>query len=327
MDISGSVVLVTGGSGLIGSHTVDRLLREDVERVIVFDKVINKRSLENAMRSRKVNILQGDIFNFQDVEAAAKGVDFVFHFAAMLLYSSVKDPRGCLRDNINGTFNLLEIISKYRVKKLVFASSIAVYGSSREKVLMTEDYPFNNRTIYGASKIAGEQFCRIFHDMTGLKYVALRYSSVYGPRQHLQGVYPRLIVQALKRIEKGLSPQSEGTGEEVQDFVYVEDVAEANILALKNDVDDEAINIASGKPATVRELIQTLIDLTNPKLEIEFVPVPEKTYLPSRWISIEKAKRLLGFEPKTDLKTGLKKVIEWWQQSVRYSKEQGEEHE
>ena len=145
---------------------------------------------------------------------------------------------------------------------------------------MTEDYPFNNRTIYGASKIAGEQFCRIFHDVTGLKYVALRYSSAYGPRQHLEGVYPRLIMRALDRIDAGLSPQIEGEGEAVQDFVYIEDVAAANVLALKSDVDDEAFNIGSGKPTTERELIQKVVDLTKPGLEIEYLPAVCARILP-----------------------------------------------
>jgi len=311
MDIKGSVVLVTGGAGLIGSHTVDRLLKEDVENIVVFDKVINERNLAEAMRSRRVKVIQGDIFKLQDVKAAVNGADFVFHFAAMLMLPSIKNPRKCLRDNIIGTFNLLELIGKQKVKKLIFASSIAPYGSSKEKVLMTEDYPFKNRTMYGASKIVGEQFCRIIYDMTGLKYLALRYSSAYGPRQHWEGLYPRLILHALERIDQGLPPQIEGSGDDVQNFIYVEDAAEASVLALKSDVDDEAINIASGVPTTTKELIQTLINLTRPGLEIEFLPAPENAFQPSRWVSIEKAKMLLGFAPRTDLQTGLRKLIEW----------------
>lgn len=310
-NISGSTILVTGGSGLIGSHTVDRLIDEDVDRIIVFDKVINERNLENAKKSKKVKILQGDIFNPMDVNKATEGVDYVYHFAGMLLLSSAKDPRGCLRDNINGMFNLLEILIERKIKKLIYSSSISIYGSSKKKVLMKEDYPFNNRTMYGASKIVGEQFCRVFHDMEGLNYLALRYSSVYGPRQHYEGLYPRLIMESLDRIEKGLSPQIQGKGDEVQDFIYVGDVVEANLLALKSDVNDEAINIASGKPSTVRELIQTLVDLTNPKLGIEYLPASGKISVPYRWFSIEKAKKLLKFRPETDLKTGLRELIEW----------------
>lgn len=314
IDISGSTVLVTGGAGLVGSHTVDMLLAENVGNIIVFDRVINEANLGNAMRSPKVRIIQGDIFSRKDVEGATKGVDFVLHLAAILLLSSAKNPRRCLRDNIDGTYNLLDIISKGRVKKLVFASSIAVYGDSQREVLMTEDYPFNNRSMYGASKIIGEQFCRIFQDMIGLRYIALRYSSVYGPKQHWQGLYPGLIMRALARIEMGLPPQIKGNGNEVQDFVYVGDVARANVLALKSSVDDEAINIASGKATTLKELIDILIDLTNPGLNIEFLPIQEKTFNASRWISVEKARRLLGFEATTDLKTGLKRLIEWRQQ-------------
>lgn len=296
---------------MIGSHTVDQLINEDVERIIVFDKVINERNLENAKRSKKVKIIQGDIFDTKDVNKATKGVDYILHFAGMLLLSSAKNPEGCLRDNINGMFNLLEIIVKRKVKKLIYSSSVSIYGSSKRKVLMKEDYPFNNRTMYGASKIVGEQFCRVFHDMEGLNYIALRYSSVYGPRQHYEGLYPRLIMESLDRIERGLSPQIHGKGDEIQDFIYVGDVAQANIMVLKSNVDDEAINIASGRPTTVKELIQTLIDLTNPKLKIEFQPVSQKVFIPFRWFSVEKAKKLIGFKAKTDLKTGLKRLIEW----------------
>ncbi len=310
-DISGSIVLVTGGSGLVGSHTVDALVREDVEKVIVFDKVINEANLANARKSKKVKTIQGDIFNPEDVRRAIKGVDYVFHFAGMLLLSAAKDPRGCLKDNVNGMFNLLEMLVQSKIKKLIYSSSISIYGSSKKKVLMKEDYPLNNRTMYGASKIIGEQFCRIFHDMEGLNYVALRYSSVYGPRQHYEGLYPRLIMESLDRIEGGLPPRIEGRGVEVQDFIYVGDIVKANLLALKSDIDDEAFNITSGKPATVRELIQTLIDLTDPKLKIEFLPCSSKVFVPFRWFSIEKARRMLKFKPETDLKTGLKKLIEW----------------
>jgi UDP-glucose 4-epimerase len=144
--------------------------------------------------------------------------------------------------------------------------------------------------------------------------LALRYSSVYGPRQHYEGVYPRLIMHSLDRIEKGLSPQIEGRGDEVQDFIYVEDVAKANILALKSDVNDEAMNIVKEEPTTVKELIETLIAITDPGLEIEYLPAPDRVFVPYRWFSGEKARKVLGFKPKTDLKTGLAKLIEWKRQ-------------
>ena len=314
-DISGSSVLVTGGSGLIGSHTVDYLVEENVARIIVFDKFINEKNLIKARKSKKVEIIQGDISSSEDVEKALKGVDFAFHFAGMLLLSAAENPRECLINNINGMFNLLEAFVEHDVKKLVYSSSISIYGSSKEKILMKEDYPLRNRTMDGASKIVGEQFCRVFNDMTGLNYLALRYSSVYGPRQHYEGVYPRLIMHSLDRIGKGLPPQIQGRGDEVQDFIYVEDVAEANILALKSDVNDEAINIVEERPTTVKDLIQTLIAVTDPGLEIEYLPAPDKVFVPYRWFSGEKARELLGFKPKTDLKTGLGKLIEWKRQT------------
>jgi UDP-glucose 4-epimerase len=314
-NISGSSILVTGGSGLIGSHTVDHLISEDVERIIVFDKFINERNLSKARSSKKVRIIQGDMSEPKQVDTAMEGVDFVFHFAGMLLLPSAKNPRACLMNNIKAMFDLLEILVKRNVTKVIYSSSVSIYGSSMKRALMKEEHPLNNRTMYGASKIVGEQFCRVFNDMSGLNYIALRYSSAYGPRQHYEGLYPRLIMQSLDRIGKGLSPQIHGKGDEIQDFIYVGDVAEANILALKSDVNDEAINIASGEPTTVRHLVQTLIDLTNPKLKIESLPSASKVFVPYRRFSIEKANKLLGFKPRTDLKTGLKQLIEWKRQS------------
>lgn len=309
--ISGSRVLVTGGSGLIGSHTVDRLISEDVDSVVVFDKVINEQNLADARASRKVKIIQGDIHNSADLEPAIRGVDYVVHCAAMLRLASAEDPKRCLEDNIVSMFGLLELLDKHKVQRLVYASTTAVYGSSGKKAAMTEDHPFNNKSMYGASKIIGEQFCRVFNEMTGLEYLALRYSCVYGPRQHHYGLYPRLIMKSLDRMARGQAPQIEGKGEEVQDFIYVQDAAEANILACKSNVSDEAINIASGTSITVKELVQTVIDITNPKLEIEFLPSSQTALVPFRWFSTEKAERLLGFTAGTDLRAGLKRLIEW----------------
>jgi UDP-glucose 4-epimerase len=310
-DISNSTILVTGGSGLIGSHTVELLMKEDVKKIIVFDKKINKKNLENVIKSNKVEIFQGDTSNPRDLREAAEGVNFVFHFAAMLLRPSARDPRDSLKDNIIGMYDLLETLSRQKVKKLIYSSSISVYGSSLKKMKMKEDHPFNNRTMYGAGKIVGEQFLRVFHETLGLDYLSLRYSCVYGPRQHHEHLYPGMMLEALDRIKRGLSPQIKGRGEETQDLIYVGDVAEANILALKSNVKDEMINIAYGKSISVTELIQILIGLTNPKLKIEFLPGSRPNLVPFRWISIEKAKKLLGFKPKVDIVTGLRRLIDW----------------
>jgi UDP-glucose 4-epimerase len=241
-------------------------------------------------------------------------VDFVFHFAGMLLLSAAENPRECLINNICGMYDFLEMFIKHNVKKLVYSSSISIYGSSRKKILMDENYPLNNRTMYGASKIIAEQFCRVLNDTDGLNYLALRYSSVYGPRQHYEGLYPRLIMNSLDRIEKNFNPQIQGKGDEVQDFIYAEDVAEANILALKSDISDEAINIVSEIPTTTKKLIQTLIDITKPELEIEYISRSDKKFVPYRWFSGKKARELLSFTAQTELKDGLKKLIEWKRQ-------------
>ncbi len=313
-DISGSSVLITGGSGLVGSHTVDRLLREDVDRIVVFDKFINKANLSQVRSSDKVKIIQGDIADPSAIEAALHGIDFVFHFAGLLLLTSKENPAACLSENINGMFHLLDLMIKHRVKRLVYSSSVTIYGSSKEKVIMDEDYPLRNRTMYGAGKIVGEQFCRVFNEMHELNYIALRYSSVYGPRQHYQGLYPRLIMQSLDRMTHDKPPQIHGSGEEVQDFIYVSDVAEANLLAMKSGVSDLALNIASGRPTSVRELIQVLIDVFSPGMDIEFLPATGQSIVPYRWFAVDRAKEVLNWSAQTDLRTGLQKLIDWQKQ-------------
>jgi UDP-glucose 4-epimerase len=313
-DISGSSVLITGGSGLVGSHTMDRLLKEDVDRIVIFDKFINRANLSQVMTSDRVKIIQGDMADPSAVEAALQGIDFVFHFAGLLLLPSKENPVACLSENINGMFHLLDLMIKHQVKRLVYSSSVTIYGSSKEKVIMDEDYPFRNRTMYGAGKIVGEQFCRVFNEMHGLNYIALRYSSVYGPRQHYQGLYPRLIMQSLDRMAQGKPPQIPGSGEEVQDFVYVGDVAEANLLAMTSEEGDLALNIASGRPTSVKELIEVLIDVFSPGMETEYLPATGQSIVPYRWFAVDRAKEVLNWSPQTDLRTGLQKLIDWQRQ-------------
>lgn len=307
--LSGSNVLVIGGAGLIGSHLVGQLVAEDAE-VRVFDNLArgSLTNLQGVSKTRNVSVVRGDIRRKEEVEEALRGVDFVFHLAALWLLQCAEDPRAALDANIGGTLNVLEACRDAKVEKLVFSSSASVYGDAL-MIPMTEEHPFNNRTMYGATKIAGEQLCRAFAEMFGLRYVALRYMNVYGPRQDYRGAYVSVIMKVLDRIDQNLPPIIYGDGSQSYDFIYVEDTARANLLALKSPVADEVFNVGTGIRTTIRELVETLLDLVGSGLRPEYREGP--TFVQHRVGSTEKAERLLGFKATVPLREGLRRLIAW----------------
>ncbi|MEW6673758.1 MAG: NAD-dependent epimerase/dehydratase family protein [Thermodesulfobacteriota bacterium] len=309
--IEGSRVFITGGSGLIGSHTVEHLLSKNANEIIVYDKYINNENLLEVKDRKEVKIVQGDLRDMPRLRKAMEGSDYVIHLAGLLLLPSMRNQRDALMVNIVDTYALLDLSIDLGVKKCVYASSVSVYGTPDTDQPVTEEAPFLNRTVYGACKIAVEQLCRALKEMRGLNYIALRYCSVYGPRQHQDGLYPRLIMKVLSDIKNHQIPQIEGTGDEVQDFVYVEDVAKANALALEVDVSDKAYNIVSGTPTTVRELLAMVCKLEGCDFNVEFVPNQKKEIVAYRRFNGEKARRELGFIPEVDLEEGLKRLLSW----------------
>jgi len=213
MDISGSRLLVIGGSGFVGSYVVDLLTQEDVSQIVVFDKVIRHSNLEVALKSEKVVLIDGDITRIEELKEAIEGIDGIFHLAALPIGSSAQNPRACLEINVDGTFNVIEAAKDAASSpKIVFSSASSVYGDTLET--MDESHPLNAKTMYGASKIAGEFFLRAFYDMYGLDYVILRYMNVYGPRQE-----GGLVMSVLKRIKSGQPPIIFGDGSQSFDFI------------------------------------------------------------------------------------------------------------
>lgn len=310
MNLSGSRIAVIGGAGLIGSHLVDQLVHEDV-KVVVIDNLVRgrKENLSSALKSPKVSLVVADIRDKEGLAKAMAGCDYVVHLAALWLLQCKEHPRACLEVNIVGTQNVIETARELGVKKIVFSSSASVYGEP-SYLPMDEGHPFNNRTAYGASKIAGEQMLRAFHEMYGLDYVGLRYFNVFGPRQDHRGAYVSVFMRFLDRIEQGEPPVLFGDGSQSMDFVYVEDVARSNIMALKSKATDANFNIASGTETTLNDLAKLILRLTNSTLEPQY----QKDTNPGiqrRRASIEKAKADLGFVAATPLEEGLKKLIAW----------------
>jgi UDP-glucose 4-epimerase len=313
MDIRGSKVVVIGGAGFIGSHVVEALTGEDVREIVVYDNFCRgtRENLAQALRDPRVTVFEagGDILQADLLQAALAGADAVAHLAALWLLQCHEFPRAAFDVNIRGTFNVLEACRDRRVKRLVYSSSASVYGDALE-IPMTEDHPFNNRTFYGATKVAGEQMCRAFHARYGLDYVGLRYMNVYGPRQDYKGVYIAVIMKILDRIGQDLPPIVYGDGSQAYDFVYVADCARANLCALRSDATDRCYNVGTGTRTSIKTLTELLLELTGSRLPIQYEPAGQ-TFVTNRIGSTERAKRELGFEATTDLREGLRRLIAW----------------
>lgn len=315
MDLSNSRVLVTGGAGLVGSHIVDELVKEGAS-IVVFDSFIRGKidHLDWARARGDVQVIEADLRDRAAIRDALAGVDYVFHQAAAWLRLCQDNPRLSLDVNIAGTFNLLEACVEAGVKKLVAASSSSVYG---EGVYLPTDekHPFNSDLFYGASKIANEQYYRAFYKKYGLDFVAFRYLNVYGPRQPYEAAYMDVIMHFLNRIDADQPPIVRGDGSATVDLVYVEDVARANILALKSPVTNEFFNVASGRETTLRELADLLIRLSGKegKLEPEF-QMMDSGLVTRRWGDPAKAREMLGFVATTSIEAGMARVIIWREQ-------------
>jgi UDP-glucose 4-epimerase len=314
MDIRGKSLLVIGGAGLIGSHCVEELLREDVGEIRIYDNFVRgtQENLAVAMRDPRVKIFEagGDIGQADILDAAMKGIDGVFHLAALWLLQCHEFPRAAFDVNVGGTFNVLEACVANGVKRLVYSSSASVYGDAVEEP-MTEEHPFNNKNFYGATKICGEAMARAFHHRYGLNYVGLRYMNVYGPRQDYRGAYIAVIMKMLDAIDRGEAPTILGDGTEAFDFVAVKDCGRANVCAMKADTTDRFYNVGTGTRTSLKELAEKLIALTGCKQAIKYAPRSQATLVRNRIGSPERAKEEIGFEATLPLEEGLREFIAW----------------
>ena len=311
--LSGARVLITGGAGLVGSHIADKLVDEGVDEIVIIDNFTRgtERNLEDARRSGRVTLHRGDIRDRSAVSHVTRGIDYVFHQAALRITQCAESPRECVEVLINGTFNVLEASAAAKVKKVLFASSASVYGMADAFPTPETHHPYHNQTLYGGAKVAGEQMLRAFHQMYGLDYVALRYFNIYGPRMDIHGVYTEVMIRWLDCIGRGESPAIFGDGKQTMDFVYIEDVAVANILAAKSHVTDEIFNVASGEETSLLELLETLLKVTGADLRPEVKPERSVNAVRRRLASTEKAEQLLGFRAKVGLEEGLRRLVEW----------------
>jgi len=312
-DIKGAKVLVIGGAGFIGSHVVDELIKEDVAEIIVYDNFSrgSYENLEMALKDPRVKIyeLGGELLHRDILDSAVKGCDYVFHLAALWLLHCHDYPRSAFHVNIEGTYNILEACVRHNVKKLIYSSSASVYGDAVE-LPMTEDHIYNNKTFYGATKIAGEHMCRAFYNRYSLDYVALRYMNVYGARQDYKGTYIAVIMKILDLLDRGMRPIVYGDGLQSYDFIYVRDVAIANLCAMKSLATDSFYNVGSGAQTSINELANMLITLSGSDLEVQYESTG-KTFVTNRIGDPKRAIEELDFKFSVSLEEGLRMLIEW----------------
>jgi UDP-glucose 4-epimerase len=313
-DLRDSTVLVTGGAGLIGSHIVDLLVEERAREIRVLDNLVRGR-MENLPITRKdipIVFVQGDVRDRAKVADVVAGCDYVFHQAAIRITLCAEEPRECIDVLVGGTLNVFEAAVAAGVKKIVYASSASVYGAAEEFPTGERHHPYNNRTLYGAAKLMGEGIARHFHDMDGLASVGLRYFNVYGPRMDVTGAYTEVFIRWLDCIDRGERPQIHGDGSASMDFIFVEDIARANLLAMKSDRSDDVYNIASGTETTLLELWQAMAQVAGAgHLSPEFHPPRKVNPVPRRLADTRRAREDLVFVARVPLEDGLRRLAAW----------------
>jgi UDP-glucose 4-epimerase len=318
MQIDGAQILVTGGCGLIGSTTIDQLLRDHrPEKIVILDN-LNRGTLQNvskALKDPRVQLIEGDIRDVPTIHRVSKGMDAVIHMATLRITACAAEPREALGVMCDGTFNVMEAAQAAGVKKVVTASTASIYGLADIFPTREDHHPYNNRTWYGASKIMLEGLLRSFNDMYGLPYVALRYFNVYGPRMDIHGKYTEVLIRWMERIARGEPPLILGDGSTTMDFVYIDDVARANILALQSDISDDVFNVASGTETSLNELAATLLSVMGSELKPEYGPERKVNPVSRRLADTSKAEQLLGFRASVDLREGLERLVKWWHEN------------
>jgi len=317
MQINGKRILVTGGAGLIGSTTIDLLLREhDPGRIVILDNMSRgaAANIEHALKDRRVQLVDGDIRDRALVDRLAAEADAIVHMAALRITACAAEPREAFEVMCAGSYNVVEAAQKAGVQKVVAASTASIYGLADTFPTTESHHPYNNRTWYGAMKVMLEGLLRSFNDMHGLPYVAFRYFNVYGPRMDIHGKYTEVLIRWMERLEAGQPPLILGDGRQTMDFVYVEDIARANVLGLASDVSDEVFNVASGTETSLNDLAAALSRVMGKSVAPEYGPERKVNAVPRRLASTEKAERLLGFRAQVSLDEGLRRLVSWWRE-------------
>jgi UDP-glucose 4-epimerase len=312
--LDGARVLVTGGAGVVGSTLVDALVGHRPAEIVVLDDFSRglEENLADACVHAPLTVVVGDVRDRALVESVTDGIDVVFHQAAIRLPQCAQDPRLGLEVMVDGTFNVVDAARTAGVSRLVVASSASIYGSATTFPIEESHDPYGNRTLYGAAKLFSEGLLRSYHETCGLDYVALRYFNVYGPRMDAHTAYTEVLVRWMQRIDEGRPPVIDGAGDQTMDFVYVGDVARANVLAATSDATDDVFNIASGTETSLDELAHALLGAMGSELAVEYGPPRAVAAVERRLAATHHARDVLGFETEVDLPEGLARLVAWW---------------
>jgi UDP-glucose 4-epimerase len=307
-------VLVTGGGGAIGSNLADQLVEAGAEEIVILDNFVRGRrdNLAWALANGPVRLIEGDIRDRALVRRLMRGVDAVFHLAAIRITQCAEEPRLALEVLVDGTYDVVEAAADAGVRKVVASSSASVYGLAEEFPTNESHHPYANDTLYGAAKAFNEGLLRSFHAMRGLDYVALRYFNVYGPRMDIHGLYTEVLVRWMERIAAGEPPLILGDGLQTMDFVYIGDVARSNVLAAQADVTDEVFNVATGTETSLVELAEMLLRVMGSDLPVQHGPERAVNKVSRRLADTSLARERLGFEAEVDLEEGLTRLVDWW---------------
>jgi UDP-glucose 4-epimerase len=313
-ELRGERVLITGGAGTIGSHIADLVVKEEAREIVILDDFVRGRreNLEWAMANGNVEIVEGDIRDAALVRELTRGIDVVFHQAAIRITQCAEEPRLALEVLVDGTYNVVEAAAQEGVRKLIAASSASIYGLAEEFPTNEKHHPYANDTLYGASKVFNEGLLRSFKAMSDLDYVALRYFNAYGPRMDVHGLYTEVLVRWMERIEAGEPPMILGDGLQTMDFVYVGDIARANIVAANSDLTDEVFNVASGVETSLLELAEALLQVMDSDLSVVHGPPRAVNGVTRRLADLTLASERLGFDAEVGLLEGLTRLVTWW---------------
>ena len=307
-----SRIIVTGGAGFIGSNLA-RKLSEDYNKVIVIDDLStgNYDNIRDLEKSGKIEFIKGSITDLNFLQQIFKDIDYVFHQAAISsVPRSIKYPMRSNDVNINGTLKVLIAAKDNRVKKVVYASSSSAYGDAQTLTKKEEMAPCP-LSPYAVSKLAGEYYCQVFTNMYGLPTVSLRYFNVYGPRQDPSSEYAAVVPKFISRVLNGKPPVIYGDGKQIRDFIFVDDVVHANILAAEGKATG-IFNIARGKRISINDLAKSIMKICDKHFDpIHDDPLPGD--IKHSLADISRATDTFGYIPKVDIKDGLEKTIKWFQ--------------